>query len=59
MHNCSAGYQPAAAYQGGSAILYTEGLLKTELPRTLGLLDAMSIVIGITIGGGIFLSAEC
>jgi basic amino acid/polyamine antiporter, APA family len=26
-----------------------------ELPRTLGLLDALSIVIGITIGGGIFL----
>jgi APA family basic amino acid/polyamine antiporter len=37
------------------SFLYTEGLLKTELPRTLGLLDAMSIVIGITIGGGIFL----
>jgi len=29
--------------------------LKTELPRTLGLLDALSIVIGIVIGGGIFL----
>jgi basic amino acid/polyamine antiporter, APA family len=27
----------------------------TELPRKLGLLDALSIVIGITIGGGIFL----
>jgi APA family basic amino acid/polyamine antiporter len=29
--------------------------LKTDLPRTLGLLDALSIVIGIVIGGGIFL----
>ena len=29
--------------------------MKTELPRTLGLLDALSIVIGIVIGGGIFL----
>jgi len=29
--------------------------LKTELPRTLGLFDALAIVIGITIGGGIFL----
>jgi APA family basic amino acid/polyamine antiporter len=29
--------------------------LKTELPRTLGLLDALSIVIGCVIGGGIFL----
>lgn len=29
--------------------------LKTELPRRLGLLDALSIVIGIIIGGGIFL----
>jgi basic amino acid/polyamine antiporter, APA family len=27
----------------------------TELPRKLGLLDALSIVIGISIGGGIFL----
>ncbi len=27
----------------------------TELPRTLGLLDALAIVIGIVIGGGIFL----
>jgi APA family basic amino acid/polyamine antiporter len=29
--------------------------LKTELPRTLGLLDALSLVIGCVIGGGIFL----
>jgi APA family basic amino acid/polyamine antiporter len=29
--------------------------LKTDLPRTLGLLDALSIVIGCVIGGGIFL----
>jgi APA family basic amino acid/polyamine antiporter len=29
--------------------------LKSDLPRTLGLLDALSIVIGIVIGGGIFL----
>jgi APA family basic amino acid/polyamine antiporter len=29
--------------------------LKTELPRTLGLLDALAIVVGIVIGGGIFL----
>jgi APA family basic amino acid/polyamine antiporter len=29
--------------------------LKTELPRALGLLDALSIVIGCVIGGGIFL----
>lgn len=27
----------------------------TSLPRTLGLIDALSIVIGVTIGGGIFL----
>jgi len=27
----------------------------TDLPRTLGLIDALSIVIGVTIGGGIFL----
>ena len=27
----------------------------SDLPRTLGLIDALSIVIGITIGGGIFL----
>ena len=26
-----------------------------ELPRTLGLVDALAIVIGIVIGGGIFL----
>lgn len=29
--------------------------MKSDLPRTLGLLDALSIVIGIVIGGGIFL----
>ncbi len=29
--------------------------MKTDLPRTLGLLDALSIVIGCVIGGGIFL----
>lgn len=29
--------------------------LKTDLPRTLGFADALSIVIGMTIGGGIFL----
>ncbi|HTB14237.1 MAG TPA: amino acid permease [Bryobacteraceae bacterium] len=29
--------------------------MKTDLPRTLGLLDALSIVIGVVIGGGIFL----
>jgi len=29
--------------------------LKTELPRTLGLIEALSIVIGCVIGGGIFL----
>jgi APA family basic amino acid/polyamine antiporter len=29
--------------------------LKTELPRRLGLFDALAIVIGIIIGGGIFL----
>ncbi len=29
--------------------------MKTELPRKLGLFDALAIVIGITIGGGIFL----
>jgi APA family basic amino acid/polyamine antiporter len=29
--------------------------LKTELPRSLSLLDAVAIVIGIVIGGGIFL----
>jgi APA family basic amino acid/polyamine antiporter len=29
--------------------------LKTELPRTLGLVDAFSIVVGCVIGGGIFL----
>jgi len=29
--------------------------LKSELPRTLGLVDALSIVIGCVIGGGIFL----
>jgi APA family basic amino acid/polyamine antiporter len=29
--------------------------LKTDLPRTLGLSDALSIVIGCVIGGGIFL----
>ena len=29
--------------------------LRQELPRTLGLLDALSIVVGIVIGGGIFL----
>ncbi len=28
---------------------------KTELPRTLGLLDSLAIVVGIVIGGGIFL----
>jgi APA family basic amino acid/polyamine antiporter len=28
---------------------------KTELPRTLGLADALAIVVGIVIGGGIFL----
>jgi basic amino acid/polyamine antiporter, APA family len=33
----------------------TGDCLKTDLPRTLGLLDALSIVIGIVIGGGIFL----
>jgi APA family basic amino acid/polyamine antiporter len=27
----------------------------SELPRTLGLIDALAIIIGITIGGGIFL----
>lgn len=29
--------------------------MKTDLPRTLGLLDALAIVIGCVIGGGIFL----
>jgi APA family basic amino acid/polyamine antiporter len=29
--------------------------LKTDLPRTLGLLDSLSIVVGVVIGGGIFL----
>jgi APA family basic amino acid/polyamine antiporter len=29
--------------------------LKTELPRALGLLDALAIVIGCVIGGGVFL----
>ncbi len=29
--------------------------MKTDLPRTLGLIDALAIVIGIVIGGGIFL----
>jgi APA family basic amino acid/polyamine antiporter len=33
----------------------TGDLLKTDLPRTLGLLDALAIVIGCVIGGGIFL----
>lgn len=32
-----------------------DGAPGASLPRTLGLLDALSIVIGVTIGGGIFL----
>ena len=32
-----------------------ESSTSASLPRTLGLIDALSIVIGITIGGGIFL----
>src|ERR1700693_5924940 len=29
--------------------------MQTELPRTLGLVDSLAIVVGIVIGGGIFL----
>lgn len=32
-----------------------DGAPSASLPRTLGLIDALSIVIGVTIGGGIFL----
>jgi APA family basic amino acid/polyamine antiporter len=32
-----------------------EGTARAELPRTLGLVDALAIVVGIVIGGGIFL----
>src|ERR1035438_1991143 len=32
-----------------------ESKVRPELPRTLGLVDALAIVVGIVIGGGIFL----
>jgi APA family basic amino acid/polyamine antiporter len=48
--------------KGGNRPFYILGLqsstgdsLRTDLPRTLGLVDALSIVIGCVIGGGIFL----
>ena len=30
-------------------------MMQTDLPRKLGLLDSLAIVVGIVIGGGIFL----
>jgi len=39
----------------GSEIAANSAIAAAELPRKLGLLDSLAIVIGVTIGGGIFL----
>ena len=39
----------------GSEIAVNSAIAAAELPRKLGLLDSLAIVIGVTIGGGIFL----